>query len=160
MDTRSRGANWIMFSAVVLVIAGVFAVIDGLVAVYKSTFFTSNAVYVFSNLHTWGWIIFGLGVAGIASGFAVLSGREWARWLGVAVAGLGAVGQLLFAQAYPLWSLMIMGIYMLAVYGLVAYGGRDYAAGAGSARYEAGRSESPQGTTNASSETTQDRRAA
>ncbi len=161
METRPRGANWVMFSAIVLVIAGVFAVIDGLVAVYKSTFFTSNAVYIFSNLHTWGWIIFGLGVAGIASGFAVLSGREWARWLGVAVAGLGAVGQLMFAQAYPLWSLMIMGVYILAVYGLVAYGGRDYAVAERSGRYEPAQSESPQGTTTASSGSTQeDRRAA
>ena len=118
-----------MFSAIVLFVAGVFAVIDGLVAVNKSTFFTQNAVYVFSDLRTWGWIVFGLGVAGIAAGLAVFSGREWARWTGIVVAGLGAVGQLLFAQAYPLWSLMIMGLNFLVIYGLAAYGGRDYAAG-------------------------------
>lgn len=160
MDTRSRGASWVMFSAIVLFIAGVFAVIDGLVAVYKSTFFTQNAVYVFSDLRTWGWIIFGLGVAGIVSGLAVLSGREWARWLGIIVAGLSAVGQLLFAQAYPLWSLMIMAVDFLVIYALVAYGGRDYAAGE---RYgydeSAGSSGSPSsGTT--SGETARDRRAA
>ena len=136
MDTRSRGANWVMFSAIVLFVAGVFAVIDGLVAVNKSTFFTQNAVYVFSDLNTWGWIVFGLGVAGIAAGLAVFTGREWARWTGIVVAGLGAVGQLLFAQAYPLWSLMIMGLNVLVIYGLAAYGGRDYAAGESSGYYE------------------------
>ena len=120
-----RGAGWLTFSGVVLTIGGVFATIDGLMAVYKSTFFTQNGVYVFSDLNTWGWIIFGLGVAGIVSGLAVFTGREWARWLGIGVAGVSALGQLLFAQAYPLWSLMIMSLDFLVIYGLAVYGSRE-----------------------------------
>jgi hypothetical protein len=120
------------FSAVVLTIGGIFALIEGLTAVYKSSFFTANAVFVFSDLRTWGWIITGLGVAGLVSGLAVLSGSEWARWLGVSVAGLSALGQLLFAQAYPVWSLMIMAVDFLVIYGLVAYAGRQSVAAASS----------------------------
>ena len=130
MDSReSRVSGWQTYSGLVLAIGGIFAVIDGLMAVYKSTFFSPNAVFVFSDLNTWGWIVFGLGVLGILSGLAVFSGREWARWTGITVAGFGALGQLLFAQAYPLWSLMIMGVYLLAIYGLSVYGVRDSAAG-------------------------------
>ena len=133
MEPRaSRGTGWVGFSAVVLTIGGIFALIEGLTAVYKSSFFTANAVFVFSDLRTWGWIIFGLGVAGVISGLTVLSGRESARWLGVTVASLSALGQLLFAQAYPVWSLMIMAIDFLVIYGLVAYAGRQSAAGAAS----------------------------
>ncbi len=125
MDARThRGEGWIAFSVAVLVIGGAFAIIDGLVAVYRSRFFSSSAVYVFSDLKTWGWIVFGLGVAAVVSGFAVASGRGWARWLGIGVAGLNAVAQLMFAQAYPLWSLMIMAIDILVIYGLTVYGGR------------------------------------
>ena len=54
----------------------------------------------------------------------MFSGREWARWTGIAVAGLAAFGQLMTAQAYPLWSLMLMGVFVLAVYGLAVYGVR------------------------------------
>ena len=133
MEPRtSRGTGWVGFSAVVLTIGGIFALIEGLTAVYKSSFFTANAVFVFSDLRTWGWIIFGLGVAGVISGLTVLSGRESARWLGVTVASLSALGQLLFAQAYPVWSLMIMAIDFLVIYGLIAYAGRQSAAGAAS----------------------------
>ena len=133
MEPRAnRGTGLVGFSAVVLTIGGIFALIEGLTAVYKSSFFTANAVFVFSDLRTWGWIITGLGVAGVISGLAVLSGSEWARWLGVTVAGLSALGQLLFAQAYPVWSLMIMAIDFLVIYGLVAYAGRQSAAGAAS----------------------------
>ena len=125
MDARTRrGEGWIAFSVAVLLIGGVFAIIDGLVAVYRARFFSSSAVYVFSDLKTWGWIVFGLGVAAVVAGFAVASGREWARWLGVGVAGLNAIAQLMFAQAYPLWSLMIVAIDVLVIYGLTAYGSR------------------------------------
>ena len=122
-STPSRGAGWMAFSAAVLIFGGIFGIIDGLVAVYKSTFFTPNAVFVFSDLRAWGWIVFGLGVAAVLSGLAVWSsGREWARWLGVAVAALAMLGQLLFAQAYPLWSLTLMAVYGVVIYGLIAHG--------------------------------------
>jgi hypothetical protein len=132
MDTReTRGAGWQTFSGLVLALGGIFAVIDGLMAVYKSTFFVGSAVFVFSDLKTWGWITFALGALAIVSGLAVFSGREWARWIGIGIAGLGAIGQLITAQAYPLWSLMIMTVYVMAVYGLAVYGVRDSAARAG-----------------------------
>lgn len=143
MELRaSRETGWVGFSAVVLTIGGIFALFEGLTAVYTSPPFAANAVFVFSDLRTWGWIIFGLGVAGVISGLTVLSGRESARWLGVTVASLSALGQFLFAQAYPVWSLMIMAvaevliyvvlIELLVFYGLVAYAGRQSAAGAAS----------------------------
>jgi len=125
MDARTRrGEGWIAFSVVVLVIGGAFAIIDGMVAVYRSRFFSASAVYVFSDLRTWGWIVFGLGIAAVVSGFALTTGSQWARWTGVGVAGLNAAAQLVFAQAYPLWSLMIMTIDFLVIYGLTVYGGR------------------------------------
>jgi hypothetical protein len=125
MDARTgRGEGWIAFSVAVLVIGGVFAMIDGLVAVYRSRFFSSSAVYVFSDLRTWGWIIFVLGIAAVVAGFAVTTGSQWARWVGVGVAATNAAAQLVFAQAYPLWSLMIMTIDFLVIYGLTVYGGR------------------------------------
>jgi len=129
MDSREpRATGWQTYSGLVLSFGGLFAAISGLTAVYRSSFFSADAVFLFSDLNTWGWIIFSLGALGIISGLAVFSGREWARWTGIAIAGLGALGQLLFAQAYPLWSLMIMGVYLLAVYGLAVYGVRDAAA--------------------------------
>jgi len=135
MDPRAgRGAGWVTFSSVMLGIAGIFGIIDGLMAVYRSTFFAAGAVFAFSDLRTWGWITFGLGVLSLASGIAVAGGREWARWTGVTVAGLAALGQLLFAQAYPLWALMLMSLDVLVIYGLVVYGGRREAAGTQSVR--------------------------
>ncbi|HTX69616.1 MAG TPA: hypothetical protein VMH50_10785 [Thermoleophilia bacterium] len=161
MDSRdSRGAGWQTFSGLVLALGGIFAVIDGLMAVYKSTFFVGSAVFVFSDLKTWGWITFALGVLAFAAGIAVFSGREWARWTGIGIAGLAAVGQLLTAQAYPLWSLMLMGIFVLAGYGLAVYGVRDSYARSSGYRSESTPAETGEHTSGISEVNDRERRAA
>jgi hypothetical protein len=38
--------------------------------------------------------------------------------------GLNAIDQMLFIQAYPFWSLMIIAVDVVAIYGLCAYGSR------------------------------------
>ena len=38
--------------------------------------------------------------------------------------GLNAIAQLLMMPAYPLWSLCIFALDILAIYGLIAYGRR------------------------------------
>ena len=45
------------------------------------------------------------------------------RWLGVGIAGLNAVAQLLIMPAYPLWALCLFSLDVLVMYGLIAYGG-------------------------------------
>jgi hypothetical protein len=119
-----RGSGWITFSAVVLGVAGTFNVVDGIVALGKSRFYTANAVYVFSDLRTWGWITLIVGAVSICAAVAVLGRAQWARWFGIAVASLSAIGQLLFVQAYPWWSLAVFALDVLVVYGLAVYGGR------------------------------------
>lgn len=132
MDTYSeRMKGRVGYSSVILTFAGIFAVIQGLLAVYRPELFIAGAAFWFSDLETWGWILFGLGVASIVAGLAVTSGRESARWLGVTVAGLLGLGQLLFAQAYPLWSLVMTGFAVAAIYGLFTHGEEERALSTG-----------------------------
>lgn len=136
----NTGFGWLSFASIVLIIGGVFGIIDGLMAVYRSRFYTADAVYVFSDLNTWGWIVFGLGIAAIVAGLAVISRSQWARWTGIGVAGLSAIGHMMFIQAYPIWSLLIIGLDIAVIYGLAVYGGREVASYAAAGRYEEGAS--------------------
>jgi len=123
MDTYSdRMKGRAGYASVILLLGGVFAVIQGLLAVYKPELFVATATFWFSDLETWGWIIFGLGAASIVAAAAVAGGTEPGRLFGVLVAGLMALGQLLFAQAYPLWSLVMVGISLVAIHGLFTHG--------------------------------------
>ena len=132
----NTGYGWLSFASIVLIIGGVFGIVDGLMAVNRARFFTADAVYVFSDLNTWGWIVFGLGIAAVLAGFAVAARSQWARWTGIGVAGLSAIGNMMFMQAYPIWSLLIIGLDIAVIYGLAVYGGREIAGYAVESGYE------------------------
>jgi hypothetical protein len=52
-----------------------------------------------------------------------MAGHQLARWFAAAVAGLNAIGQMLFIPAYPFWSPMIITVDVVAFYWLCAHGG-------------------------------------
>ena len=130
---RSRGGHraqghssgLVLFASVLLVVVGCFNVIDGIAAIANSHVFTANAHYVFGNLRAWGWITLILGAAQLLAAAGVLAGNQLARWFAVAVVGLNAIDQMLFIPAYPFWSLMIIAVDVVALYGLCAYGSRE-----------------------------------
>jgi hypothetical protein len=125
-----KGAGWIAFAAIMLGFAGTLAIIDGIVALSKSSFYVAGAHFVFSDLRTWGWITLILGVVTVLAAFAIVSGAEWARWFGIIVAAISAMGQLAWIQAYPWWSVMIFTLDILVIYALAVFGGKKGAAAA------------------------------
>jgi hypothetical protein len=122
-----RGAGWITFAAIMLCLVGVFSVIDGIVALTKSSFYTANAVYVFSDLRTWGWITLILGIVVLFAAGSVARGGQFGRWFGIIAAGVNSIGQLMFVPAYPWWSISAFAVDLLIIYALAAYGGRQVA---------------------------------
>src|SRR5262249_27747522 len=117
-DAPVEGLGWVSFAAIMLGLAGTFNVIDAIVALTRSKFYVHGAVFVFSSLPTWAWIILLLGVAQLMASFALFTGSQFARWFGIATAGANAIGQLLFLPAYPLWSLSMFAVDILVIYGL------------------------------------------
>jgi uncharacterized membrane protein HdeD (DUF308 family) len=127
--SSSHGESYwmIIFAAVLLLVVGFFNVIDGTAAIAKSSVFIGNARYVVGDLRTWGWVALILGALQILAGLGVLAGNQFARWFGVAVIGLNALGQMYFIPSYPFWSLMIIAVDVVALWGLCAYGSRENA---------------------------------
>jgi hypothetical protein len=122
-DSASAGLGWVLFAGIMLGLAGTFNVIDGIVAVSRSTFFVAGASYVFSDLHTWGWIIMIIGALQVVASFAIFTGSEVARWFGIVIAAVNALAQLGFTHAYPFWSISMFTIDLIVIYALAAYGG-------------------------------------
>ena len=118
-----RGTGRAVFAAILLVIAGTLNIIYGIGAISDANFFTSNTQYVFSSLHTWGWITLILGVIQLTAGFSLFGGGVYGRVIGIAAATLGAIGALLsVGGAYPFWSLGIFALCVIVIHGLVVYG--------------------------------------
>jgi hypothetical protein len=115
----------IVFAVALLVTVGFFNLIDGIAAIANSHIFIANAHYVVGNLRLWGWIALILGTLQIIAAIAILAGSQAARWFAVVVIGLNAIGQMLFIPAYPFWSLLIIAVDIVALWGLCAYGSRE-----------------------------------
>jgi uncharacterized membrane protein HdeD (DUF308 family) len=126
-----RGTGWIVFAGVVLIIAGANMLINGLWALHATTqqvnSFKNQLLFSDTDLDTWGWIYVIVGAVVLLAGFFVFARSQWARWVGI----LAATVQAIFAFFWlftPYWpgALIIIIIDMLVIYGLSAYGERDY----------------------------------
>jgi hypothetical protein len=62
------------------------------------------------------------GLVAIGTGFGILLGQMWARVLGVIIAVLGALLNIAFLAAYPIWSTIMIALDVLVIYALVAHG--------------------------------------
>ena len=119
-----KGAGWVLFATVMFVIAACLNVIWGIAAVSNSHFFVANAHYILSDLNTWGWVMIGLAALEAITAVSIWRGGGFGRWAGMILAGLAAVLWMMSIPAYPLWSLILVALYVLVIYGLAAYGAK------------------------------------
>jgi hypothetical protein len=124
-SAERRGFGLVLFAAIVLFVAGCFNLIDGIAAIANSHVFVASAHYVFGDLRAWGWATWILGALLAVAAVGVLAGNQVARWFAVAVLVLNAIDQLFFVPSYPFWSLLIIAVDVVALWGLCAYGSRE-----------------------------------
>ena len=120
-----RPSGLVNFAAVVVAVLGFFNLLDGIAAIAQSHVFIAGAHFVIGNQRAWGWIIMIIGILLIATAGGILTGNPLARWFGVFVVGLNAIGQMFFLASYPFWSTIIIAIDIAALYALCAYDSRD-----------------------------------
>ena len=121
---RGHGYGLVLFAAILLLVIGCFNLIYGIAAVAQSHVFTAHAHYVFGDLRTWGWITLIFGCLQLLAAAGILAGSQAARWFAVAVIALNTIEQMFSIPAYPFWSLLIIAMDVIALYGLCAYGSR------------------------------------
>jgi hypothetical protein len=119
--TSDSSGGWVVFAGTLIALAGCMNVIHGFAAIGNSRVLPEHAEVVVSNLKTWGWAVLILGLVLILAAVGIWAGNQVARWFGVAVLFLNALAQLTFASEFPIWSLTIFGLDVLAIYALVVH---------------------------------------
>jgi len=118
-----RGAGSALFVGVLLMVAGVLNVVYGIAAVGDSKFFINDTQFVFSSLHTWGWITIFLGVIQLTASFSLFAGNAYGRVVGIFAASIGAIGALLdVGGGHPWWSLGVFAVCIICIHGLFVLG--------------------------------------
>ena len=115
-----RGSRMVSFGAIMIMLVGAFNVVDGIVAIANSSYFSGDIL--FSNLQTWGWFFTIFGVVQFLVGAAVYGGSHAARWLAIVIAGFNLLAQLSYVAHYPAWSIAIMVLDIVVIYALATYG--------------------------------------
>jgi hypothetical protein len=120
----SAWAGWVVFGGVMLVLLGVFQLIEGLVALFDDGFYLvrENGLVVDVDYNTWGWIHTIIGIVAILVGIGLLAGNMAARVAGVIIAGLSALANLAFISAYPVWSAILITLDVIVIFAIVVHG--------------------------------------
>jgi hypothetical protein len=116
--------GWVIFAGIMMVMLGTFQAIEGLIALFKDTYFVvprSNLV-VSVSYTTWGWVHLLLGILVAAAGLGVMAGQMWARLVGIVLALVSAVVSIAFIAANPVWSTIIIVIDIVVIYALTVHG--------------------------------------
>jgi len=117
----------ILFAGIMMILAGTFQAIQGIVALFNDTFYVVGQTWVFSfNVTTWGWIHLLAGILLVVAGYFLFQGAVWARVVGVGVAVISAVLSFMSLPYYPIWSILIITLDVFIIWALTAHG-RDIA---------------------------------
>jgi hypothetical protein len=118
------GGGWILFSSIVLVIAGCLNIIWGIAALTRDEYFVSQVL--FANLTFWGWFAIIFGTIAACAGIAVQNSKApWARWFGIIWSSVAVLCWFMVIWAAPVMVIIIIVAYLMVICGLVLFGYRE-----------------------------------
>jgi hypothetical protein len=125
-DVRPWTVGIAMVAATIMIMIGIFHAIAGFAAILDDEFYVVGPEYAYRvDVTAWGWIHLILGIVVFIAGFAVMSGRIWARVVGITLAVLSAVANFLFLPYQPVWSLLIIALDVFVIWALCGFGRRE-----------------------------------
>ena len=118
----SAWTGWVVFAGVVMFTIGCLNVIQGFVALFKDDVYlvTENGLIATTNYSYWGWALLLWGALMIIVALGLFSGNEGARWIAIGAVVVNVIIQFSWFPAYPLWSLVVIGLDAAVIYALTA----------------------------------------
>jgi hypothetical protein len=127
-DTGPRASawtGWVVFAAVLLIMSGLFQLVQGLVALFDDGYYVvgSDGLAVPVDYTVWGVVQLMVGTLACLIGIGLPAGNLVARGAAVVLAGFSAVANLAFLPAAPVWALMLIALDVVVIYAVVVHGG-------------------------------------
>ncbi len=115
--------GWVVFAAVLMVVAGGIWAIQGLIAVFNDNlviFGTEGAILL--DVTGWGWIHIILGALLVLAGILVLRGNMFGRIIAVILAMLSIIVNFVWMPVYPVWAIVIITLDVFILYAVIIHG--------------------------------------
>ena len=114
---------------ILMIVFGGFKAISGFIGLFNDEWLVRGfSGYYFVDISALAWWYLIVGVILLLAGFAVLNGKAWGRWVGVVAAGIAIISELLWLPIYPVWSILLITMYVFIMIGLIAVGSEESAA--------------------------------
>ncbi len=118
---RGTGRHWLTFAGTLLVVAGVLNIVYGFSAIYNDDY-VAEEEFLYGPVSVWGWLAVGIGVVMLATAVGLFLRSGMAALIGIAIAAVSALMHVLAIGAATAWSLVIVVVDLLVIYGLASHG--------------------------------------
>jgi hypothetical protein len=123
MTTGRNDPDWGVWTAAIMVLAGLLNAIRGGIALVNDDWAVwDNTENMYVGLTTWGWLHLVVGLAVLVSGCVVLTGNMVARIVGIIAATCNLMLGFLAVPLHPVWSLLTMALDVLIIWTLTVRG--------------------------------------
>jgi hypothetical protein len=116
-----RGRGFITLAGVMLFIAAAANALWGIAAFANDDYFTADEL-LFGDLSAWGGVYLAVAAVQLVTAVLIFNKSRVGAMLGILIASVNAIAQLMAIGAYPLWSVVVLVIDGLIIYGLCVYG--------------------------------------
>lgn len=115
-NRRTMWASRFWIAGIVLIMIGRYGAVEGLTALFKRNHAAAGPEIVFGvDPSGWDWPQLVVGAAVAISGLALFTGAAWVRWFTVALAMVNTIAQAVLATVYPVWSVIVIALCVVAV---------------------------------------------
>ena len=125
MEGSERLTGWTAFAGVVMIVIGFLDGLYGLAALLNDTVITGaggGQGVIIWDFTTWGWVHLIIGAILILTALGLFAAASWARVLAIIICVIGAIAQIGLITAFPLWSILLIVLYVLVIWNLTVYG--------------------------------------
>jgi hypothetical protein len=118
--TTYRTTGWIAFAGFMMIFTSFWNLMYGLSLIFKDNWiaFSPEGTVLFDT-SAWGWILLLTGVLKFATGYGLLTGAGWARYVGIVIVSLNMIEHMALIGAFPFWSLIVIAVSVFVLYALV-----------------------------------------
>jgi hypothetical protein len=118
---RAAGHGWLTFAGVLFLIAASVNALWGISALVNDDYFAADEL-LFGDLSLWGALYLAFAALLVATGILILRRRDAGIVLGTVLASVHGLTALMTIGAYPLWTVLVLVLDGLIIYGLLVHG--------------------------------------
>jgi hypothetical protein len=118
---EAEEGRWLVLCGFLLLLVAAANTLWGVAALANEEYFAADDL-LYGDLAMWASVLFAVALMQTITAMLLFSGNPAGVHFGLLAAGLNMLGQLMAVGAYPIWSVVIICLDVVIIYGLTVHG--------------------------------------